>query len=133
MAGFPPPHEAPVMSRIVYPGHAGVMINEEADRLAAAATETSPLSLYHSDIQLLSQNQTLLYDSSEGVRLLDSGISYAKSSRSRKKSRDRCRSNQCLTGNISTAALHFCLLALSVEERMCVPVDASLWTPAPQE
>ena len=41
----PPPSEALVMSRIVWvyvPGHAGVTINEEADRLAAAATDTSP-------------------------------------------------------------------------------------------
>ena len=127
------------MHRIVWvyvPGHAGVTINEVADRLAAAATETSPLHLYHSDIQLLGQHQTkasttaLLRDSSEGVRLLGSGTSYAKSARSRKKGRDRCQSNQLLVGNISTATLRFRLRALSVEERRCVPVDASLWTPA---
>ena len=130
------------MSRIVWvyvPGHAGVTINEEADRLAAAATDTSPLSLYHFDIQLIGQHHAkarmtaLLQESSKGIRLLSSDTSYAKSSRSRKKGPDRCWSNQLLTGNISTATLRFRLLTLSVEKRICVPMDASLLTPALQE
>ena len=82
--GWIPPSEAPVMSRIVWvyvPGHAGVVINEEADRLAAAAKDASPLTLYHSDIQLLgehlirSNTTASLQDSSEGIRLLGSGAS----------------------------------------------------------
>ena len=120
--GWIPPSEAPVMSRIVWvyvPGHAGVAINEEADRLVAAATDASSLTLYHSDIKLsehrIRTNTTaLLRDSSEGIRLLSSGTSYAKSARSRKKGPERGRSNQLLTGNISMATLLFKLSTLAV-------------------
>ena len=123
MAGSLQASEAPVMSRIVWvyvPGHAGVAINEEADRLAAAATDASSLTLYHSDIKLLGEHRirtsttALLGDSSEGIRLLSSGTSYARSARSRTKGPQFCRSNQLLTGNISMATLLFKLSTLAV-------------------
>ena len=68
------PRDFPVMGKIIWtyvPGHAGVAINEEADRLAAASTVPSPLPLYHSDIDLLGKHlgettvKELLSNSSE--------------------------------------------------------------------
>ena len=132
------PSKAIVVSRIVWvyvPGHAGVAINEEADSLAAAATDASPLTLYHSEVEhrIRTCTTALLHDSSEGIRLLSPGTSYARSARSRKKGPEHCRSKQLLTGNISMATLRFRLFRLAVEKRMYVCMDASSLTPAPQE
>ena len=108
------PGDFPVMGRITWtyvPGHAGVAINEEADRLAAASTEPSPLTLYHSDIDLLGKHlgqttaKELLSNSSEGCRLQEAGIAFGSSARSRRKGPDRCRHNQIATGNVSRSTL----------------------------
>ena len=116
--GWIHPSEAPVMGRITWvyvPGHSGVVVNEEADRLAATAGEYSQLSLYHSDVNLLGRHTAQenvcyqLRDSSEGCRLLEAGIKFGKSSKSRYHGPDRCRHNQLMTGNVSTSTLHLLL------------------------
>ena len=59
--GWVSPSIVPAMGRIIWtyvPGHAGVSVNEEADHLASAATEVSPLKLYDVDIALLGMHQT---------------------------------------------------------------------------
>ena len=111
------PCNFPVMGRIIWsyvPGHAGVAINEEADHLAAASTEPSPLPLYHSDIDLLGKHlgqttvKELLSNSSEGCRLLESGIAFGSSARSHQKGPDRlcyvC--THCLHYNVSLLCLY---------------------------
>ena len=113
--GWIHPSEAPVMGRITWvyvPGHSGVLVNEEADRLAATAGEYSQLNLYHSDVKLLGIHKakenvkSQLMDSSEGCRLLEAGVKFGKASTSRYHGPDRCRHNQQLTGNVSISTLH---------------------------
>ncbi len=103
--GWISPSIVPAIGRITWtyvPGHAGVLINEEADRLASAATAVSPLKLYDLDIVLLGMHQTQtaihnqLSESSEGTRLLHKSTKAGCSSRSHRKGPDRCRHNQTL-------------------------------------
>ena len=108
------PCEVPVMGRITWiyvPGHSGVTINEEADRLAAASEVPASLPLYSSDVDLLGKHLgktttiNLLSNSSEGLRLQELNIAHGASARSRRKGPDRCRYNQLITGNVSRSTL----------------------------
>ena len=117
--GWISPAEAPVMGRLTWvyvPGHAGVAVNEEADRLAGLDTGTSPLPLYFSDFQLLgshtSKTQTTsdLQHSSEGQRLCDLAVKFGCSASSKRFGKARVRHNQILTGNLSLATLRHLLL-----------------------
>ena len=116
--GWIHPSEAPVMGRITWvyvPGHSGVIVNEEADRLAATAGEYTQLNLYQSDVKLLGRYKAqesvhnLLQDSSEGCRLLEADVKFGIASTSRYHGPDRCRHNQRMTGNVSTSTLHLLL------------------------
>ncbi len=140
--GWISPSIVPAMGRITWtyvPGHAGVIINEEADHLASAATAVSPLKLYDLDIVLLGMHQTQtaihnqLSESSEGTRLLHKSTKAGCSSRSRRKGPDRCRHNQTLTGNVSLSTLQFLLSQRARGEEASVILDASPATPASQE
>ena len=131
--GWIHPSEAPIMGKITWvyvPGHSGVLVNEEADRLAATACEYTPLGLYHSDIKLLGRNKAqesvsnLLVDSSEGCRLREAGVKYGTASTSHHKGPDRCRHNQLITGNISQSTLH-----LLLQRREMVKEDSVNWMP----
>ena len=117
--GWISPAEAPVMGRLTWvyvPGHAGVAVNEEADRLAGLDTGTSPLPLYFSDFQLLgshtSKTQTTsdLQHSSEGQRLCDLAVKFGCSASSKRFGKARVRHNQILTGNLSLATLRHLLI-----------------------
>ena len=131
--GWIHPSEAPIMGKITWvyvPGHSGVLVNEEADRLAATACEYTPLGLYHSDIKLLGRYKAqesvsnLLVDSSEGCRLREAGVKYGTASTSHHKGPDRCRHNQLITGNISQSTLH-----LLLQRREMVKEDSVNWMP----
>ena len=127
--GWTDPQDIPAMGSIIWvyvPGHAGVGINVEADRLAAASTQRMPLQLYSTDINLLAtwQNQqatkTLLKNSMEGGRLIEKDIKYGTAATSRRKGPKRCLHNQVLTGNISLTTLHRLLQRGVMSEGICV-------------
>ena len=93
------------------PGHAGVAVNEQADRLAVHATPTDTLYCYHQDITLparsrskkLTLSQLSQYE--KGWRLLDKEVPYGHARTSHRTRRALHLYNQRLTGNISLPTL----------------------------
>ncbi len=127
--GWKPARKAPIMGKITWmyvPGHAGVVINEKADQLAAACTTPSPLSMYHPDVQLLGNHLLVkattkaLANSSEGCRLLEKNTRYGSADSSRRKGPDRCQRNQISTGNISRSTLQLLLQCRDMGEESSV-------------
>ena len=126
------------VSFVYVPGHAGVRVNEEADRLAALAKPDDKISLYKEDLLLLTKKRNEVYAkeqlslTDEGSRLVEHGTRYAVSSKSRRKGPSRCHHNQLLTGNISQRTLELVIAGKLKGERVCVS-HASSGIPSPLE
>ena len=112
-------------SFVYLPGHAGVRYNERADELAGRAEPDNSMRLYHQDVSLMCERDSLLrlkrqvleYD--EGQRLIDCAIPFGSSKNSRFKGPTRCHHNQISTGNISKGTLHLLLIDRIKMERVC--------------
>ena len=97
------------------PGHAGVTINEEADRLAGLSDSPTPLELYPPDLKLMAAYSAKedtcqkLKQYWEGERLVELGADFGQSAASHLKGPAKRLNNQHLTGNTTSLSIHLLL------------------------
>ena len=115
------------------PGHAGVLLNEHADKLAAQAEPQGHLECYSQDIVCLSRyrhrktSTDSITDSSEGLRLIEANVPYGASRSSALTGRERCIANQHQKGNTTKANLQI-LMERDVSQGSCGNATPQLYT-----